>query len=108
MRYKWFKGHKEIYEELLEAEEEANRPKRAFEKEETVDPASVRGIRKRIFARRRIFSSIAALIILFYGIFTADVPIAYVGAAFLVFEARVFANLLAPPKTNLFRELCIY
>jgi len=98
MRYKWFKGHKEVYEELLEAEEESKKSRRVYEKEENVDPVSPQGIRKRIFARRRIFSSVAALIILLYGIFTADVPIAYVGLAFLMFEGRVFASLLPPPK----------
>lgn len=107
MRYKWFKTHEEVYEELLENEEEARKRKYTEQIEETefVDPASPRGIKKRIAGRNELFGTVLAVIVLFYGIFNQDVPIVYVGLAFLIFEARFFTKFLQEPKASFFNRI---
>lgn len=98
MRYKWFKSHEEVYEELLEAEEEANKRKFNAEEEEKTDPASPRGVKKRIVARNEIFGSIIAVCVFLYGIYQTDIPIIYIGLAFLLFEGRFVTKFLEEPK----------
>ncbi len=100
MRYKWFKTHDEVYEEMLENEREEKKKKytAAIEEKEYIDPASPRGIKKRIAGRNELFGTIVAIVVLLYGIFTADVPITYIGLAFLMFEARFLTKLLDKSK----------
>jgi len=100
MRYKWFKTHEEVYEEMLENEEEAKKRKYtvAIKESEYIDPASPRGVKKRIVARNELFGTVIALVVFLYGIFTADVPITYIGLAFLLFEGRFLTKLLDEEK----------
>lgn len=96
MRYKWFKTHEEVYEELLEAEEEAKKHK--YEQPESIDPASPEGTKKRIVKRNELFGTLVAIVVLLYGLYQNDVPIIYVGLSFLLFEGRFLTKLLNEPK----------
>ena len=109
MRYKWFKTHTEVYEELLEEEEEEKKRKynALINETETIDPASPQGIRKRIASRNELFGSIIALVVFLYGVFTVDVPIIYIGLAFLLFEGRFLTKLL-PKEKGAFVERIMY
>lgn len=107
MRYKWFKTHEEVYEELLDAEEEEKKQKYRIKAEETIDPASPRGVKKRIAARNELIGTVIALVVFLYGIFTADVPISYIGLAFLLFEGRFLTKFLDEEK-GAFAERIMY
>ena len=109
MRYKWFKTHTEVYEELLEDEEEAKKQKYTalLNETEAIDPASPAGIKKRIASRNELFGSIIALVVFLYGVFTVDVPITYIGLAFLLFEGRFLTKLL-PEEKGAFADRIMY